>query len=101
LSTARADVVLRYLVDTVGLDESRMTAQGYGARNPVAPNDSDTGRAQNRRVQIVIESKVIDQILEANGLTNQAVGGTTTTTTTKPSAHPDLSNIVGKLGLGN
>ena len=95
LSTARADTVLRYLVDTVGLSSDRMTAQGYGEHDPVASNATDAGRAKNRRVEIVIESQVIDQILKANNLTNQAV---TTTTTTKPSAKPDLSNIVGNLG---
>ncbi len=96
LSTARADTVLRYLVDTVRLGDSRMTAQGYGARNPVASNDTPEGRAQNRRVEIVIESKVIDQILQANNLTNQAVP--TTPTTTASSAKPNLGKFVGDLG---
>jgi chemotaxis protein MotB len=103
LSTARADVVLRYLVDAMQLDEARMTAQGYGARNPVDSNATDAGRAKNRRVEIVIESTVIQQILEANNLTNAAINGfgasstPSSTTTTKP----DLSNVVGKLGVGN
>jgi chemotaxis protein MotB len=96
LSTARADTVLRYLVDTVKLGEERMTAQGYGARHPVASNATDAGRAENRRVEIVIESKVIQQILEANNLTNAEVP-----TTTAKNAKPDLSNVVGKLGVNN
>ena len=46
LSTARADTVLRFLVDSVGLKESRMTAQGYGARNPIATNDTPAGAGE-------------------------------------------------------
>ncbi len=101
LSTARADVVLRYLVDTVGLNSSRMTAQGYGERDPVASNATPEGQAKNRRVEIVIESEVINQILEANNLTNQTVPTTSTPPTTVAGAKPNLGQIVGTLGSGH
>jgi outer membrane protein OmpA-like peptidoglycan-associated protein len=35
-----------------GIDASRLSAAGYGATKPVAGNDSATGRAQNRRVEL-------------------------------------------------
>lgn len=54
LSTARAVSVLRYFVETKKQDPLRFTAAGYGEFRPVAPNDSDSGRAMNRRVNILI-----------------------------------------------
>lgn len=53
LSTARANNVYHYLVQN-GLDPSRLTTMGYGEFRPVASNDTEEGRAQNRRVEIVI-----------------------------------------------
>ena len=40
------------LVGTYGIDKSRLQPQGYGDTKPVAPNDSDQGRAKNRRVEL-------------------------------------------------
>ena len=58
LSTARANAVLNYLL-TAQKGELDAYAQyfcaaGYGATRPVASNDSDEGRAQNRRIEISI-----------------------------------------------
>ena len=53
LSADRAEVVRRALVDN-GIDESRLTAKGYGATKPVAPNDSEEHRALNRRTEMII-----------------------------------------------
>ena len=53
LSAARATNVLRLLVD-YGLDESRLSAVGYADQRPVTPNDTEEGKAQNRRVEIEI-----------------------------------------------
>lgn len=55
LSQQRAQSVLDYLVSQ-GISASRLTAQGYGELSPVASNNTEEGRAQNRRVEI----KVID-----------------------------------------
>ncbi len=47
----RADAVKDYLVSH-GIASDRLTTQGYGFSDPVAPNDNrSTGRAENRRVQ--------------------------------------------------
>ncbi len=52
LSEARAEAVKAYLV-AHGIDESRIEAVGFGDTQPVAPNDTDEGRAQNRRIEAV------------------------------------------------
>lgn len=53
LSQQRADAVRDYLFGK-GVGESRLTAAGYGDTQPVASNDSDIGRSQNRRVEFRI-----------------------------------------------
>ncbi len=50
LSQRRADAVVRWFVDA-GVDPSRLRALGYGETLPLADNDSDAGRAENRRVE--------------------------------------------------
>jgi outer membrane protein OmpA-like peptidoglycan-associated protein len=53
LSQKRADAVAAYLA-TKGIDPGSIAAQGQGEANPIAPNETAKGRAQNRRVEIVI-----------------------------------------------
>src|SRR5690606_34311450 len=53
LSEKRAEAVRRFLVETYSVDETRLTAQGFGASKPAASNDSPEGRQQNRRVELV------------------------------------------------
>ncbi len=53
LSLARAESVKDALV-SYGVDSSRIETDGFGQDRPVASNDSDFGRTQNRRVEIVI-----------------------------------------------
>ncbi|WP_052480813.1 OmpA family protein [Gilvimarinus agarilyticus] len=53
LSERRAASVQQSLVDA-GVDSSRIRARGYGESHPVASNDSQAGRLQNRRVEIII-----------------------------------------------
>lgn len=52
LSTARAASVIDYLVETHALEPSRMAAVGYGSTRPIASNDTQAGRRQNRRVRV-------------------------------------------------
>jgi chemotaxis protein MotB len=54
LSTARATTVIAFFVQERGLPPTRFSAAGYGEFHPRATNDSDSARAQNRRVDIVI-----------------------------------------------
>ena len=51
LSERRAAAVADYL-QYQGVQRARMATRGYGAQFPVASNDSEAGRAQNRRVEI-------------------------------------------------
>ena len=51
LSLRRAEAVYRYLVNH-GVDPERLTVEGFGKRSPVASNDTEAGRAQNRRVEL-------------------------------------------------
>ncbi|HRN60929.1 MAG TPA: OmpA family protein [Luteimonas sp.] len=52
LSEARAQSVVAALT-TQGIDASRLQARGHGQSQPVADNDTDAGRAKNRRVELV------------------------------------------------
>lgn len=54
LSDQRAWSVVNYLVQNFGIDKARLTARGYGEAQPIATNDTDDGRALNRRVEFVI-----------------------------------------------
>lgn len=56
LSQKRAQSVVNYLIEQ-GVDSNRITAQGYGDTQPIAPNDSDTNRQLNRRTEFEITKK--------------------------------------------
>jgi OOP family OmpA-OmpF porin len=53
LSEKRAQAVTDYLVKA-GLSADRFTATGYGSTQPVSGNDTDEGKAQNRRIDFVV-----------------------------------------------
>jgi outer membrane protein OmpA-like peptidoglycan-associated protein len=55
LSKERANSVFNYLVNA-GVAPNRMTADGYAYDFPVASNDTEAGRAQNRRVEVYISA---------------------------------------------
>src|ERR1700730_8607527 len=52
LSVGRAAAVVNALVNSYGIDKTRLQPKGYGDTKPVAPNDSDQGRTKNRRVEL-------------------------------------------------
>jgi len=54
LSAARAVAVLRYLY-TSGVDPARLSAVGYGEFRPIASNETDAGRRENRRIVVYLE----------------------------------------------
>ncbi|KQW21325.1 hypothetical protein ASC80_14635 [Afipia sp. Root123D2] len=54
LSEKRAQAVAEYLIKA-GLPASRVTAVGYGSTQPVAANDTDEGKARNRRIDFVVK----------------------------------------------
>lgn len=55
VSTQRAAAVRDYLVQRGKVDPSRLSFAGFGPSRPIAPNNSDAGRAKNRRVELHIE----------------------------------------------
>ncbi len=52
LSQQRADAVKKYLVDNYAIAAARLTTSGFGDTKPVADNNTDAGRAKNRRVEL-------------------------------------------------
>lgn len=58
LSENRADSVRDFLIGQ-GIVSSAIGAHGYGASQPVASNDTATGRQQNRRVELIVSGEVI------------------------------------------
>lgn len=72
LSSLRASSVVQALQNQYGVNPKRLTAGGRGEYNPIAENTSETGKAKNRRTQIIITPKLdefmelIDQAPESN-----------------------------------
>jgi len=58
LSEQRADGVRQYLVSQ-SVQDANITAQGFGKANPIADNGDASGRAQNRRVELVVSGDAI------------------------------------------
>jgi chemotaxis protein MotB len=54
LSAARASTVVRFVISH-GVDPQRLSATGYADLRPIASNETPTGRARNRRVEIVLQ----------------------------------------------
>ncbi len=54
LSSRRADAVVRYLTSK-GVNPGVISAKGRGETHPAAPNTTPAGRAQNRRIEVVVE----------------------------------------------
>jgi chemotaxis protein MotB len=80
LSTARATNVVRYLVEKDGLDASQLIAAGFGQYHPISSNDTDEGRAQNRRIDIVLVPREISgSAAHAHVVAGSDVGSSTPT----------------------
>jgi outer membrane protein OmpA-like peptidoglycan-associated protein len=54
LSQARADSVVRHLLDAMPISPTHLSAAGYGESRPVANNETEDGRRRNRRIDVVI-----------------------------------------------
>lgn len=70
LSEHRAAAVRQYLIGR-GVDAGRITSKGFGKANPVASNDTDEGREENRRVEL----KVVDNAGTASASGEAAAAG--------------------------
>lgn len=63
LSSARALVVLKYLLSKHAFDPTKISASGYGEFRPIATNDTLRGRSKNRRVDIVLLNSYNDDMM--------------------------------------
>jgi chemotaxis protein MotB len=71
LSTARSTELVRLLIQRYGFPPERLSAAGYAEYHPIASNNTPQGRAQNRRVDVVI--------LSGHVARNSAIAGATAT----------------------
>lgn len=60
LSSGRADSVIKYMISLDACDPDRFSSAGYGKYRPVEDNDTEAGRRQNRRVEIVFIRNDVD-----------------------------------------
>ena len=65
LSTARAISVARYLFQKGNLKPERFAVAGYGEYHPVASNDTNEGRQENRRVEILLKKIELTETSQA------------------------------------
>ena len=54
LSEDRANTVMRYMIGDMRIEPRRLTAIGHGSNRPITLNSSAAGRAENRRIDLVI-----------------------------------------------
>ncbi len=69
LASNRANEVLIYLLensDSHLLDPARFISQGYGQWRPIAENDTSEGRAKNRRVEMMISGRDVEDSMDDN-----------------------------------
>lgn len=70
LSAARAASVVR-LFSTSGIEARRLVAVGYGEHKPLAPNTTEAGRKQNRRIAIMVLNRPRDDRIEIDDRTRE------------------------------
>ena len=54
LSVARAIGVARFMIDDMNIEEERISVSGFGEQRPIDSNETEEGRANNRRIEITI-----------------------------------------------
>lgn len=76
LSDARARAVKDHLVKHGGVPESMLDSKGYGAKSPIASNDTEDGREKNRRVEIrIVEQSATVEKLEEGKIRTPSKAG--------------------------
>jgi outer membrane protein OmpA-like peptidoglycan-associated protein len=84
LSQQRAESVRSYLSGQ-GVASSAITTQGFGPSQPIASNDTASGRQQNRRVELVVSGSSIGQAVDQNAPNQNA-------TSAAPAGTPDQAS---------
>jgi len=93
LSTERAVTVLTAMVG-YGMDEDKISIEGYAHFNPVASNNNEAGRAKNRRVEITIyKYPTANSTTKVTSSTaSKAAAGTTSTATSSSASSASASS---------
>lgn len=63
LSTARATNVVRFFIERGGVNRERLEAVGFADTRPVASNDTEDGRTDNRRIEILLYPRDLSEIV--------------------------------------
>ena len=87
LSQQRAEAVRSYL-GSQGVNSSTVTTQGFGPSNPIASNETASGRQQNRRVEMVVSGSSIGQAAGQNGSVNVNSNGDSMAPANAPNQAP-------------
>ena len=66
LSSDRATNVVIYIQEHSGIEPGKLISVGMGEWHPVSDNDSNEGRAQNRRVEMIVSGRNIEEELSGN-----------------------------------
>jgi outer membrane protein OmpA-like peptidoglycan-associated protein len=74
LSDKRAKAVMNYLIAKAGVNKQLLKAKGYGETRPIASNDTEDGKEQNRRVEFTITAQdVVEKKVEIDESGNEKV----------------------------
>jgi chemotaxis protein MotB len=60
LSTSRATSIVRILTDEYGFDPYRISASGRGKFHPIETNETEEGRARNRRIEVILSPDIME-----------------------------------------
>jgi outer membrane protein OmpA-like peptidoglycan-associated protein len=91
LSQARADSVRSYLASQ-GVNSSAITTQGFGPSQPIASNDTASGRQQNRRVELVVSGSSIGSAIDQNVPDQNGASIAPAGASQQPATQPDTPN---------
>jgi chemotaxis protein MotB len=74
LSASRAINVVRFLAEKAGVPPQRLVATGYGEYHPIASNKTPSGRARNRRIEILLTPSLDPKLMARAKLKEAAQG---------------------------
>ncbi len=75
ISAMRAATAVAYIQMNTELDAAKLISEGYGQWHPVADNETEEGKSQNRRVEMVISGRNLEAELEQGLLEYEVVKG--------------------------